>query len=125
MFEGIGNDSDRKGRLAYIEAGKTDTIDSDGSFFNNQVGEVFWKFKAIEPAAVLVFPRKAGTGRVNMSLNHVAIKASACQQTSFQVEQGSGCPLAAGSFFQGFQDGGHPVLTVLDFLYRQANSIVR
>jgi hypothetical protein len=124
VFERIGDDGDIEFGLFYIEDGKAGTVEADGAFFDHEMAEFLWKFEAEFPAAVEVFSVEAGGGRVDMSLDDMAVEPAVHDHTSFEVDEVAGLPIAEAAFFEGFFDGRHAVEIVFLFFHGEADAVM-
>ena len=124
VFESIGDDGDIEFSLFYIEDGVADTVEADGAFFYHEVAEFFGEFETEFPAAVEVFALEAGGGRVDVTLDDMAVEPAVHDHASFEVDEVAGLPLAEVALFQGFFDGGHAVEVVLLFFDGEADPIM-
>jgi hypothetical protein len=124
VFEGIGDDGDIEPGLFYIEDGEADTVEADGAFFYHEMAEFLWEFETEFPAAVEVFSVEAGGGRVDVSLDDMAVEPAVHDHTSFEVDEVAGLPLAKVALFEGFFDGGHAVEIVFLFFHGEADAVM-
>src|ERR1017187_5178842 len=66
----IGNDGNRKSIVRYIKACQADPVNSDGSFFYDEVPEGFREFETENPASFQVFTKYTFCRTVHMPLDH-------------------------------------------------------
>jgi len=124
VFEGIRDDGYRKLIGAYIENSKTDAVEADGAFFNNQGGKLIGKAKAELPAAIQFFSLGTGGGGIYMALNNMAIEPAIHDHTAFQVYEVAFLPVPDIAFLERFGNGGNPVAVVLQGFYREAHAVM-
>lgn len=112
MFIGIGDDGQIEPGLFDVEDGKTDAVEADGAFLNNEVAEFFGEFEAEFPTAVQFFTVQTGSGGIDMALDDMAVQSSVHPQASFEVDEVARLPAIDVGSFECFPDGGHPVEVV-------------
>ncbi len=87
MFKRVGNNGNFKVFLFYLKSGQADTVQANGSFFDDQFGEGAWKGNLKFPAAVLdCFTGTCACG-IHMPLNKVSVQAAIHYQATFEVNQ--------------------------------------
>jgi len=124
MFESVGDDGDVKFGFFDVKDGEADAVEADGTFFDDQVSELFGEFETVFPTAVLIGAFEAGGGGVDVPLDDMAIEAAIHDHTSFEVDEVSGLPGAEIGFFEGFFDGGDAVKRAVRFFYGEADAVV-
>jgi len=124
MFEGIRDDGHVEFRSFGIEEGKTDAIEADGAFFDDQGAEFFGEFEAELPGAVCVVTVDADGGGIDVPLDDMPIEAAIHDHATFEIDEAAGLPVPEVCFFQGFIYGGNAVEVVADGFNGQAGAVV-
>ena len=109
MFKGVRYDGNRELVAAHVKNGKTDPVQANGTFFNNERSKLGGKAEAAYKTAVFPVYGYTGTGCVNMALYDMTIEPAIERHASFQVNDLPLFPLAQGGFGQCFRNGGHAV----------------
>jgi len=124
MFEGIGDDGNVEAGLFHVKDGKADTVETDGTLFDDEVGEFFGEFEAVFPAAIEVSSLGADGGGIDMPLYDVAVEAAVHDHASFEVDQVAGLPGFQVGLVERLFDGGDPVGAFAQLFYSKADPVV-
>jgi len=124
VFECIGDDGDVEFCFFHIEDSEADAIETNGSFFDDEVAEFFGKFKPEFPAAVEIAAMGAGGGGIDVTLDDMSIEPTVHAETLFEVDELACLPLAKGAFFERFADSRDAVVVVADLFDCQTDPVV-
>src|SRR5581483_1833810 len=109
MLEGVGDDGDVEFRSFHVEDSEADAVEADGTFFNDEVAELFGEFEAELPGAIRFFSVGAGSGGIDMTLDDVAVETAVHREAAFKIYKVAGGPGAQVGLFERFVDGGDTV----------------
>lgn len=124
MVVSVWNDGDIEFGFFHIKDGQTGAVEADGAFFDDEMAKFFGEFESEFPAAVEVAAFETDGGGVDVSLDDVAVEAAVHDETSFEVDEVAGAPVAEAGFFKGFFDGGDAVEVVFYSFDSEANAVV-
>lgn len=124
MLKCVGNDCHRKAIINKVKYREANAIEANAPFFDDEMGKLLRVFKRVQPAAILVFYKKAGSSTVYMSLHQMAIEAAVHGYAAFNVYRCARLPMAQVGFAKGFGNSRYRVLPIGHCFYGKANAIV-
>ena len=125
VFVGIRDNGHTATVFGYIKNSQAGSVDTQRSFFDNEILVFGRKLKVKQPTAALVFNANTFSNLVNMTLYQMPIEAIAEFHGAFQIDFSAYRPHAQCRFLKGLMHSGYRIDIVLDIHHGQTHPIVR